>query len=664
MTLSLRMAAARGIAPIATVLSLLAMTAGPASAGKAPAHTTISAHLAASTVLVKATASVTGTVTPAGGTLALERLDGKTWTTVAHAKPTRTGAYTLAVRAPKTAATWTLKVVRAASSTAKAGSSGVLHLHVVTKQFVVAAAAASSVTSPAVSTVTGVVAPAVGGSVQVQRLQGATWITAATGKLGAGGAFSTSTALAVGTQRLRVVKPFTSTVAQGISTTFTVTVTALPAPTVTTAALPTARVGVPYAALLGATGGNSVYQWSGTGLPAGLTLSAAGLLAGTPTSQGTAALTVTVTDGAGQSASRALSLTTAPRAGQLFAVGANGVGQLGNGTMVDASTIVPVSGMSSVTAVATGTYASLAVESDGTVWAWGSNNAGELGNGTVIASTVPIQVPGLSGMTAVGEGNQSSYALKSDGTVWAWGINSDSQIGDGTQTQRLSPVQVSGLTGVVQIAMANKTAYALKSDGTVWAWGDGDYAELGNGTQADSSVPVQVSGLTGIKQVAAGNHSGYALRANGTVAAWGADTYNELGDGAPSLSALVPVSVSNLGQVAQISAGHDDGYAVSTSGTVFGWGYNADSELGGATANSPSGVVQIATGAVQVEGGSSVGYSLKADHTVLAWGENGTGQLGNGTTAPGATPAAMTGVSNILSVVGGANSDSVLLIGD
>ena len=317
MTRSLRSAATRGIVPFAAVLSLLAVTAGPAAA-KAPAHTTISAHLSASTVLVHAATTVTGTVTPAGGSLVLQRLEGKTWTTLAHAKAARTGAYVFSVRAPGTAASWSLKVVRAASSAAKAGTSATLHLHAVTKQFVVAAASSSTTTAPAATVVTGVIVPAAKGSVQLQRLVSRTWTVVATGRLGAGGTFSTGAVLPVGNQQLRVVKAFSSTVAAGTSAALVVTVLASAVsapPAVTTAAVPAARVGVPYSIGLTASGGNGFYSWAGTALPAGLTLSPAGQLSGTPTSQGTSSFTVTVTDGAGHAASATLSLTTAAAAG-------------------------------------------------------------------------------------------------------------------------------------------------------------------------------------------------------------------------------------------------------------------------------------------------------------------------------------------------------------
>lgn len=77
----------------------------------------------------------------------------------------------------------------------------------------------------------------------------------------------------------------------------------------TTSPLPNATAGVPYSKTFQATGGIGSYSWSVTGgaLPAGLTLSAAGVLSGTPTTAGTSNFTVEAVSGA-QSASGSFSL--------------------------------------------------------------------------------------------------------------------------------------------------------------------------------------------------------------------------------------------------------------------------------------------------------------------------------------------------------------------
>lgn len=82
-------------------------------------------------------------------------------------------------------------------------------------------------------------------------------------------------------------------------------------PTVTTSSLPARDSGVAYLHQLTAEGGTPPYTWSLKGkgkLPSGLTLNAVGTISGTPTKATTAAFTVQVTDTAGASATRDLSL--------------------------------------------------------------------------------------------------------------------------------------------------------------------------------------------------------------------------------------------------------------------------------------------------------------------------------------------------------------------
>jgi len=63
-----------------------------------------------------------------------------------------------------------------------------------------------------------------------------------------------------------------------------------------------------------------------------------------------------------------------------------------------------------VTAISAGEWASLALQSNGTVMAWGGNEYGQLGHGTKLNSDVPLAVSGLSGVTAISAGAEGSLA--------------------------------------------------------------------------------------------------------------------------------------------------------------------------------------------------------------------------------------------------------------
>ena len=135
--------------------------------------------------------------------------------------------------------------------------------------------------------------------------------------------------------------------------------------------------------------------------------------------------------------------------GTVWAWGLNNLGQLGNGTTTNSSIPVQVPGLSNIIEVASNSRASpytdsfsMALQSNGTVWTWGANNYGQLGNGTFVNSTTPVQVTGLSNVIAIGTGRGHALALRNDGTVWAWGLNNLGQLGNGTTTNSATPVKM------------------------------------------------------------------------------------------------------------------------------------------------------------------------------------------------------------------------------
>jgi hypothetical protein len=92
----------------------------------------------------------------------------------------------------------------------------------------------------------------------------------------------------------------------------TISAQAPPPLTVTTSSLPNGTAGTPYSQALAATGGTGGYTWSlaSGSLPDGLTLSASGAIAGTPTTAVTnAGFTVQVRDSTGVTAAKALAIT-------------------------------------------------------------------------------------------------------------------------------------------------------------------------------------------------------------------------------------------------------------------------------------------------------------------------------------------------------------------
>jgi alpha-tubulin suppressor-like RCC1 family protein len=232
------------------------------------------------------------------------------------------------------------------------------------------------------------------------------------------------------------------------------------------------------------------------------------------------------------------------------------------------------------------------------VWAWGENNAGQLGdNSGHPQSTTPVKVklPSGSGpVVAITMGAEHAVALMANGTVWTWGGNGSGQLGDGAfGSEEDLPVQVVGVGGlgllsqVVGVSAGGYFTAALKSDGTMLDWGSDSAGQLGDGPPAapNSVWPVAPTGLGGrLVAIAAGTSDMYAVKADGTVWAWGDDTIGALGDGTTTPSPVTsPTRVHRLvdgSGVVHLAAGYERGAAVTSHGIVFGWGFNANGQLG------------------------------------------------------------------------------------
>ncbi|WP_395740314.1 S8 family serine peptidase [Prosthecobacter sp.] len=220
--------------------------------------------------------------------------------------------------------------------------------------------------------------------------------------------------------------------------------------------------------------------------------------------------------------------------------------------------------------------------------------------------------------------------------VFAWGRNDYGEVGDSSTTQRNAPVSVlttGALAGktVTSVTAGQFHSVALCSDGTLAAWGRNIEGQLGDNTQTSSSVPVAVNAAPGsalngkrVVAVTAGEYQTLALCSDGTVVGWGWNDQGELGDGTTTNRKL-PVAVNtgassalNGKTVVGISAGYQHTLAVCSDGTVAAWGYNNHGQLGDNTQTRRLLPILVNTtpGASALAGATVVAVSGGVDHSL------------------------------------------------
>ncbi|MFI6532257.1 RCC1 domain-containing protein [Nonomuraea sp. NPDC050547] len=303
--------------------------------------------------------------------------------------------------------------------------------------------------------------------------------------------------------------------------------------------------------------------------------------------------------------------------------------------------------------VAAGAAHALAVAGDGTLWAWGANGDGQLGDGTTTNRPSPVQVPGPTNVVGISAGSGHSVAVTADGGVWTWGDNFGGQLGDGTTQDRPTPARVAGLPGAFAVAAGMDHTLAVLGDGTVRSWGRNLSGKLGDGTTTNRLTPVPVLGLTQVRSVSVGPEHNLALRADGRVFAWGNNNHGQLGDGTFE-TRVTAQEVGGLPPIAEVSAGFFYALARGVNGAVFGWGSNTSGQLGDGTFTDRLRPIRAQAGPVtQISAGDTSGAAVRTDGRVVAWGANHSGQLGDGTLTARPAPGLVTGLAKVRQVAAG-----------
>lgn len=200
-------------------------------------------------------------------------------------------------------------------------------------------------------------------------------------------------------------------------------------------------------------------------------------------------------------------------------------------------------------------------------------------------------------------GKEHSLAVCPKGRVFAWGADSEGQLGiEEFKEIIFTPKKIKTLNGVriIQVSCGDYHSLALSEDGQVFSWGKNSQGQLGLGKDVPSQAsPQRVRSLEGIPlaQVAAGGAHSFALSLTGTSFGWGNNNAGQLalsGKNVP-VESHKPRSVGKLKilDVIYISCGYEHTAVLTQNGKVFTFGDNSFGQLGHSPTAKKSGPQQV-----------------------------------------------------------------------
>ena len=282
------------------------------------------------------------------------------------------------------------------------------------------------------------------------------------------------------------------------------------------------------------------------------------------------------------------------------------------------------------------------LKSNGTLWGWGDNNRldyvpspliGLLGLPVnITGSNTPVQIGSGNTWSAIAVGDRFYVALRADGTIWSVGQNNRGQLGLGDTTDRSTLTQIGSDSNWVKIFAGPETMMAIKSNGSLWATGRNTSGQLGLGDTSNRVSLTQVSSDSW-NMVSLNNDYTMALKSDGTLWACGDAGYKaEMGLGVPAAGNITIFSqVGADSNWAYVDGGSTHTFAIKTTGTLWGTGYNLEGQLGLGDLADRNVFTQIGSDTwTYADAGNYASFGIKTNGSLWSWGfqNDPSGQFG------------------------------------
>lgn len=306
----------------------------------------------------------------------------------------------------------------------------------------------------------------------------------------------------------------------------------------------------------------------------------------------------------------------------------------------------------------------MVLTSDGGLIVWGRNYTGTTGtfnngdNATIPQSRPYFNIAIPVGVTVVDFASTycHSVCVLSNGWVYTTGNNDSGQLGHGDTTHRYIFTRVEYfVTNNISISAvyASNSKQGTNYGGTFFQTPSGDLyscgynseGALGVGDTVNKSTPTKLTAISNVSKLYLTDwyvQSAIALKTNGDLYGWGYNAQGQLGLN-DTTRRTSPTLITSSVSKADISSGTVTGaigatlIVLKTNGDVYTTGYNPYGQLGLGDTTQRLVLTKVSTlsGIVDIGiagGFAATAYAVSSARRLYTWGYNGHGSIGDGTT--------------------------------
>jgi alpha-tubulin suppressor-like RCC1 family protein len=257
-------------------------------------------------------------------------------------------------------------------------------------------------------------------------------------------------------------------------------------------------------------------------------------------------------------------------------------GKLDDGAPVDASPCAAVD-------VVAGGDHTCALSATGALFCWGRGDDGQIGvdplayrcvASTIYCQTTPIQVAFAQPFIAVGTGAAHTCASTGSGKAYCWGKNSTYQYGDTSIMTSAVPKLIGERAGATAFDGGLGHTCSLAS-GTLACSGLNAEGQVGNASTAIQ--PLTVAVMNNVATVSLGTTTSCAIDTVRQLSCWGRNTYKTIDQTAQIKT--VPTAVPGGADVVSVGVGADHVCAAFAGGVAKCWGLNNAGQIGSGMMN-------------------------------------------------------------------------------